>query len=91
MDAAMAERVNKLARSLKDLHLATTFDEAYKRAEEILAGSASQNNDEKTLNELMEPLPSQQKSPELNTPVEEIFIEPEKKASDSSSETQEPT
>ena len=87
----MAERVNKLARSLKDLHLATTFDEAYKRAEEILAGSASQNNDEKTLNELMEPLPSQQKSPELNTPVEEIFIEPEKKASDSSSETQEPT
>lgn len=61
MDAIMAERVNKLAQSLKDLHLAATMEEAYHRAEEILCGSSEQN-EEKTLKELM------------TAPVEEIII-----------------
>ncbi len=84
----MAERVNKLARSLKDLHLASTFEEAYLRAEEILSGSSQQNSDEKTLGELMSEPKSELKHSELNAPVEEIFIEPKQDSSNPPSETQ---
>lgn len=84
----MAERVNKLARSLKDLHLASTFEEAYKRAEEILSGNAPQDSGEKTLNELMasqSPIIKKEVAG-LNAPVEEIFIESQ--SSNPPSETQ---
>jgi len=68
VDVTKAERVNKLARSLKDFHLAATMEEAYKRAEEIIAGS-TKDNDEKTLNELMGA-----NGGFVNAPVEEIII-----------------
>lgn len=76
----MAERVNKLARSLKELHLAATAEEAYTRAEEILLGNnkpqQDEKKDDKTLNELMNEGKRQQESlPEKNAPVEEIIIE----------------
>lgn len=90
MDVVMAERVNKLARSLKDLHLASTFEEAYKRAEEILSGNAQQDSGEKTLNELMAaqtPIVKKEVVG-LNAPVEEIFIESQSESSNPPSETQ---
>ena len=38
LDAQTAERISALAKSLKDLHLAATSEEAYARAREILLG-----------------------------------------------------
>jgi len=82
MDAVMAERVNKLARSLKDLHLAASYDEAQKRAEEILFGTAqpqsASSDQEKTLGELMGEQavqPQAQPVKEAGVQVEEIIIE----------------
>lgn len=88
MDAVMAERVNALARSLKELHLVASNEEAYARAEEILLGSANKTNAvgqelprEKTLNELMGET-NQTADKQENAPVaeqqeiEEIFIAP---------------
>ena len=39
MDDITADRISKLAKSMKDLHLSATIEEAYKRAEEIILGS----------------------------------------------------
>jgi len=39
LDAQTAERISALAKSLKDLHLAATTEEAYNRAREILLGA----------------------------------------------------
>jgi len=39
LDAQTAERINTLAKSLKDLHLVATTEEAYNRAREILLGA----------------------------------------------------
>ncbi|MEK6857099.1 MAG: hypothetical protein AABX39_00760 [Nanoarchaeota archaeon] len=39
MDTATAEKINKLAKSMKDLHLSATMEEAYERAKEIILGS----------------------------------------------------
>jgi len=75
----MAERVSKLARSLKDLHLSTSMDEAYVRAQEILLGnSASKENvfQEKTLNEIMAKKEESQ-APE-KVVIEEIIIDSNK-------------
>jgi sugar phosphate isomerase/epimerase len=52
MDANTAERVSQLAKNLKDLHLATTAEEAYERAKEIITGTAAQGTD-KSIKELM--------------------------------------
>ena len=52
MDANTAERVSQLAKNLKDLHLATTAEEAYERAKEIIMGTAVQGTD-KSIKELM--------------------------------------
>jgi len=52
MDANTAERVSQLAKNLKDLHLATTAEEAYERAKEIIMGTAAQGTD-KSIKELM--------------------------------------
>ncbi|GEM_PF-6861615 len=80
----MAQRVNKLAQSLKELHLAVSSDEAYKRAQEILLGSFTQKDvktekivEEKTLNELMGK--TQETKEKI---VEEIIIDSVPKESD---------
>lgn len=39
MDAATAERINNLAKNLKDLHLAASMDEAFSKAREIILGN----------------------------------------------------
>lgn len=39
MDTVVAEKINQLAKSLKDLHLAASQEEAYNRAKEIILGS----------------------------------------------------
>ncbi len=39
MDTATAEKINKLAKSMKELHLSATMEEAYERAKEIILGS----------------------------------------------------
>ncbi len=36
MDAATAERINNLAKNLKDLHLASSMDEAFEKARQII-------------------------------------------------------
>ncbi|HSU72749.1 MAG TPA: hypothetical protein VLJ21_02780 [Candidatus Binatia bacterium] len=39
MDAATAERINNLAKNLKDLHLAASMEEAFSKAREIILGN----------------------------------------------------
>jgi hypothetical protein len=57
LDAQTAERINALAKSFKDLHLATTTEEAYARAKEIILGTkkeqAADFTMEQTIGELM--------------------------------------
>jgi hypothetical protein len=53
MDANTFERISQLARNLKELHLATTTEEAYQRAKEIILGTAAQGQ-EKSLKEMMQ-------------------------------------
>ena len=57
LDAQTAERISALAKSLKDLHLAATTEEAYNRAREILLGAkkeqAADFKMEQTIGELM--------------------------------------
>ncbi len=53
MDANTAERINQLAKSLKDLHLAATMEEAYERAKQIILGTSTQGQ-EKSIKELMQ-------------------------------------
>lgn len=48
MDAATVERINNLAKNLKDLRLASSMDEALQRAREIILGTQSEG---KTLKE----------------------------------------
>lgn len=89
MDAVIAQRVNKLAHSLKELHLAVSSDEAYKRAQEIILGSFVQKDqkedvqkenvvEEKTLSELM----GETKEAVKEKIVEEIIIDSAPKESD---------
>ena len=51
-DQEVAERVSQLAKNLRDLHLATTQEEAYARAKEIILGTATQGTD-KSIKDLM--------------------------------------
>jgi len=57
LDAQTAERINALAKSLKDLHLVATMEEAYQRAREIILGTKKEQTAdfqmEKTIGELM--------------------------------------
>jgi chromosome segregation ATPase len=53
MDPETASRVSQLAKNLKDLHLATSAEEAYARAKEIIMGTATQGQ-EKSIKELMQ-------------------------------------
>src|SRR3989338_4989122 len=39
MDATTAERINMLAKNLKELHLAASMDEAFEKAKEIIIGT----------------------------------------------------
>lgn len=39
MDAVTADRINQLAKSMKELHLSATIEDAYERAKEIILGS----------------------------------------------------
>jgi hypothetical protein len=52
MDPEAAGRISQLAKNLKDLHLASSAEEAYARAKEIILGTASQGQ-EKSIKELM--------------------------------------
>jgi len=52
MDAETAGKISKLAKNLKDLHLAASAEEAYERAKDIITGSAT-HGAEKSVNELM--------------------------------------
>ncbi len=52
MDANAAERISQLAKSLKDLHLAASAEEAYERARQIIEGTAASGTD-KSIKELM--------------------------------------
>jgi hypothetical protein len=53
MDAETAEKISQLAKNLKDLHLATSTEEAYERAREIILGTATQGQ-EKSIKEMMQ-------------------------------------
>jgi hypothetical protein len=52
MDANTAERISQLAKSLKELHLAASAEEAYERARQIIEGTAASGTD-KSIKELM--------------------------------------
>ncbi len=52
MDAETAEKISQLAKNLKDLHLASSSEEAYERAKEIILGTATQGQ-EKSIKEMM--------------------------------------
>lgn len=52
MDADTAAKISKLAKNLKDLHLAASTEEAFERAKDIITGNATQGA-EKSVNELM--------------------------------------
>lgn len=47
-----AEKISQLAKSLKDLHLAASAEEAFERAKEIILGTPAQGH-EKSAQELM--------------------------------------
>jgi hypothetical protein len=49
MDTATADKINQLAKSMKELHLSATMEEAYERAKEIILGSVQL---EKSANEV---------------------------------------
>ena len=51
MDAATAERINNLAKNLKDLHLASSMDDAFQKARDIILGGDSSG---KPLNALVQ-------------------------------------
>jgi hypothetical protein len=51
MDAATAERINNLAKNLKELHLATSIEDAFQKAREIILGNAGTG---KPIKELMD-------------------------------------
>ncbi|MEK6849263.1 MAG: hypothetical protein AABY01_01690 [Nanoarchaeota archaeon] len=51
MDAATAERINNLAKNLHELHLASSMDDAFQKAREIILGSDSSG---KSLNAMHE-------------------------------------
>ena len=50
MDPETARKVNQLAKNLKDLHMATTMEEAIQRAKDIIIGTPDET---KSINELM--------------------------------------
>jgi hypothetical protein len=50
MDAATAERINNLAKNLKDLHLASSMEDAMSKAREIILGTQGSG---KTVKEMM--------------------------------------
>jgi antitoxin component HigA of HigAB toxin-antitoxin module len=52
VDANTVERINQLAKNLKDLHLAASSEEAYERAKQIILGNAAPES-EKSIKELM--------------------------------------
>jgi hypothetical protein len=52
IDPEAAGRISQLAKNLKDLHLASSAEEAYARAKEIILGTATQGQ-EKSIKELM--------------------------------------
>ncbi|MEM4240207.1 MAG: hypothetical protein QXM31_01595 [Candidatus Woesearchaeota archaeon] len=53
VDANTAEKISKLAKNLKDLHLASSAEEAYARAKEIILGTRSEGQ-EKSIKEMMQ-------------------------------------
>ncbi|MEM4369041.1 MAG: hypothetical protein QXU88_01805 [Candidatus Woesearchaeota archaeon] len=61
IDAKTAERISSLAKSLKELHIVATAEEAYARAREIILGTKKKTpstesaaESEKTIKELLE-------------------------------------
>ena len=56
MDAKTAERINALAKSMKDLHLAASMEEAYERAKEVILGTKAEK---KSVREMMKEIPKE--------------------------------
>ncbi len=53
VDAIKAEQISQLAKSMKDLHLVATMEEAFQRAKEIILGSSKEAKSAKeALNEV---------------------------------------
>ncbi len=79
MDTKTAEKISRLAKSLKELHLVGTYDEAYSRAREIIIKSGS--DDEKSIKELYEEVggkAKEEKPSELNKEISAVKEEEEK-------------
>lgn len=67
MDAQTAEKINELAKRMKELHIEANMEDAYKKAEEIILGaqtrevpptlfadtSSAEASEEKSIKELM--------------------------------------
>ncbi|MEM4247264.1 MAG: hypothetical protein QXR48_04310 [Candidatus Woesearchaeota archaeon] len=53
IDANTAEKISNLAKNLKELHLASSAEEAYARAKEIILGTRAEGQ-EKSIRELMQ-------------------------------------
>ncbi len=84
LDAQTAERISALAKSLKDLHLAATMEEAYNRAREILLGAkkeqAADFKTQETIGELMkDEIEQKKKQEELKKAVGGLEVYEEKK------------
>ena len=58
MDPETAKKVNKLAQNLKELHMATTMEDAIERAKEIILGAPDET---KSIKELMTELDEEKK------------------------------
>jgi hypothetical protein len=88
LDAQTAERISALAKSLKDLHLAATMEEAYNRAREILLGAKKEQTadfkTQETIGELMkDEIEQKRKQEELKKAVGGLEVYEKKKEAES--------
>lgn len=74
MDTATADKINRLAKSMKELHLSATMEEAYERAKEIILGSVQLEKSAKEVTNSAG-IPTEESSPEKTTPEETIQLE----------------
>jgi len=75
MDAKTAERINQLAHSLRELHLAASMEEAIKRAREIILGTPEK--EEKSIKELFEDVDSKKEEKTVESVKEIKAVEKE--------------
>lgn len=76
MDTATADKINRLAKSMKELHLSATMEEAYERAKEIILGSVQLEKSAKEVtNSAGLSQEAEESSTEKTTPEETIQLE----------------